>query len=444
MAYGFVTTSTQPRSTAGGSASGGGGGYSMDPYQPQQEDDTGGSRIGAAATSMGYTPPSATGAGGYGSGSAFGGSRIGEAATSMGYTPSGGRPGSTEGSPGSYNATPAENPYPPWDDRNYVGEGIGTPVSQPAPYSSGAGSLFNSDGSLNADMFGGYGGGGGLQNLMHSGSGGRQWSGTNNNNIDAFGTPANDEEWGWYGANAENLAAYAQNQLPIQQAQYNQDLQNREYNRNVYTDDRNFAHQSGLDLAGQQLDQNQFALGAWGAQTAANQWDAGFAHTKKIDALNHTLNQQAANTDEMYKRGQITDLQRRTALAEIKQQQDSINVNRDMDIKQELGRGRLQIDQQLANVQEQRAQVDEMFKQGQITDLQRRTALAELTQQQDEAFRYSQMGQQESQFGRTLQSTDTWRGTQADLQREQMQTSRDNTIMQQWGRNQAPNVRWLG
>jgi hypothetical protein len=114
--------------------------------------------------------------------------------------------------------------------------------------------------------------------------------------------------------------------------------------------------------------------------------------------------------------------------------------------------------QDLANRQhvlsQQQLSVEQAYREGQISNEQRQLALAELSQQQDEAWRRYQLGEQMGFSREELAATQQYRAQQDALARWQQQqqmamqtqsleAQRQNAILQATGRNQAPNTRWM-
>jgi len=98
--------------------------------------------------------------------------------------------------------------------------------------------------------------------------------------------------------------------------------------------------------------------------------------------------------------------------------------------------------------------IDQAYNEGRINNEQRQIALSELTQQQDEAWRRYQLGEQLGFSRKELGATQQWRAQQDALARYQQQqqmamqaqaleAQRQNAILQATGRNQQPNVRWM-
>jgi len=193
---------------------------------------------------------------------------------------------------------------------------------------------------------------------------------------------------------------YMQANLPYNQFLQNQQQYNADFGEGQRRWDQQFQYQQGLDQYNMGLTQRQQQMAEWQANQAANQWSADFNRQTANDAWNQQFTQQqlglqrqAQDVDEMYKRGQIDLGQRNAALSELQNQQ------------------------QYGMAQQQFAQ--------QKLEQQRRYGLDVQTQAQLDAYRNAQMAQE------------------AQLAREQLAAQQQASILSQFGRNQAPNARWV-
>lgn len=288
--------------------------------------------------------------------------------------------------------------------------------------------IFNSDGSLNAGLF-------------------SAGNGLANQSLD------------WYGAqgNQQTAASY----VNTMQNLYNIYNQDREFQTNQTRWLAEAQQSQWRDQQQANLENSRLGLDAWTAQTADRQWRQQFDLESQSRDRQFNLDQQAQNWTEQYQQGQLdlggrdADTAQYVAEGNRQYQQGQLDVaNRGADTNQyeaETGRmlGQEQnritdwYNRQRVGIEQQAAKVDEMYKSGLINNQQRELALKELTQQQDNTFRQAQMAQEESQFGRTLASTEQYRQLQAQIEREQMANAYRTAVMNAVGRNQAQNVRFL-
>lgn len=248
--------------------------------------------------------------------------------------------------------------------------------------------------------------------------------------------------WGPRG-NVDKAGAYVQNIRQI----YDMMNQDREWTTN---EDRwAFDARQGQwrDVQELNLNRDRLGLDEWTAQKGAEQWDKqfGFQNRQWDDSFGlqnrqfeaDNFNTQFANQAQRdYWMGQVdneavaNENQRNYWTGQLDNQRTGLANEQWMN------------EQTIAN-QQTAMRIDEMWRRGQLTNEQRSLALQELTQSQNNQFRYDQMGQEESQFGRTLDSTERYRQLQAQLQREEMQNAARLQAYASFGRSQLPNARFM-
>lgn len=267
----------------------------------------------------------------------------------------------------------------------------------------------------------------------------------------------------WYGSQGNrDAAASTVNTLGTT---YNMFSQDREFNANEARWAFDAQQSQWRDLQELGLNRERLGLDSWTAQEAANQWQQDFGlrgrqWDQSYDLQNRQFEADNANTQfanqsqrdywnaqtgnqrleidntARYQQG-VLDNQGREITNTRDYQQGQLS-NQRMSIENERWLG----EQKILNEQEA-MRIDEAYRTGQLTNQQRQIALAELSQKQDDQFRYAQMGQQASQFDVEQASTERYRQLQAQLQREQMENQFRTATMQAIGRNQAQNVRFL-
>lgn len=233
-----------------------------------------------------------------------------------------------------------------------------------------------------------------------------------------------------------------------------------------------FGRQTGLDTWNQQFSQRQFGLQEWQTQEQLRQSQQG--QQQQFMLGQGQLSQQAAELAQLraYQTGQLglgQQTQADTARyqqGQLTQQANELNQLRNYQTGQlQLGQGQLQLGQQtqadtaryqqgqLGIAQQQNA-IDQMYKSGQLSLGQAQQALAELTQTQTYGLQQQQFTAQQAELARrfgldtqTQTSLEQYRNAQlaqeAALQREQMAAQQRIATMQQFGRNQTPNTRWI-
>ncbi len=200
-------------------------------------------------------------------------------------------------------------------------------------------------------------------------------------------------------------AAYQQGQIGIAQEQNRIDQM---YKAGQLTNEQ-YANETQRIQAG-----NQLHLG-----NVQNQISQQNADTQRQEAANalHLGNEQN-RIDQMYKSGMLSNEQyanESQRLYQTGQLSQAANELQSQDWYR-----RQQID-----VANQQNQIDQMYKSGMISNQQRELALAELTQQQNDTYRYAAMTQE------------------AALSRENMTNQQKLTAMNAFGRWQAPNARFV-
>lgn len=234
------------------------------------------------------------------------------------------------------------------------------------------------------------------------------------------------------------MATLASNQLGQNAYQYTNDFNEAQ---------RRWDSQFGWTQQNDQFNQNMAGRQQTQAEKVA-EWaqensQRDFGLNQELGRGNLAVAQMQNQIDEMYKKGQLTNeqysnetqriqaanqLHLGNAQNQISQQnadtqRASVNNqlhlgNREADIKDWYNR------QQVGLAQQQNT-IDNMWKSGQLTNQQRELALGELTQKQNEAFRYANMSQE------------------AALTRENYANQQKVAAMNAFGRAQAPRSRWV-
>jgi hypothetical protein len=184
----------------------------------------------------------------------------------------------------------------------------------------------------------------------------------------------------------DQYSQYLNSQLALQQFNQNSQQYSQDFNEAQRRWNEQFGWTQNTDRFNMDLSGRQQQMAEWQAQEAARQWGEQFGWQQQNDRFSQDL------------------------------------ANR-----------------QLA--------VEQAYNEGRISNEQRQIALNELTQQQDDAWRYHQLGQQLGFSREELAATQQWRQQQDALARWQMEqqiaADRQNAILQATGRNQAPNTRWM-
>lgn len=245
--------------------------------------------------------------------------------------------------------------------------------------------------------------------------------------------PGDQATWDWYRNNSGAVNSW----LPYAQFMQNQQQYSLDFNEAQRRWNEQFGWTQQQDQFNMGLAGRQQTMAEWQAQQAAQQWAQQFGWTQQTDQFNMGLaqqqqdwtqqyqggqlaiQQQQANVEQMYRMGQITNEQRQIALAELTQQQNNSLAQQAQSWTQQYQGGQLQLQQQ-AN------QVEQMYRMGQLTNEQRQIALAEITQQQNNALAQQQQAwQQQYQGGQLglqaqeLASRDWYQRAQTDIAAKQ-------------------------
>jgi hypothetical protein len=240
------------------------------------------------------------------------------------------------------------------------------------------------------------------------------------------GQQQTSQTWGapqaWTPANFNTQAlrdqntAYMSTTLPYQQFMQN----NYQYGADFNEAQRRWDSQNGWQ---QQMDQYNMGLtgrqqqaAEWQQQEAANQWGAQFGWTQQNDLFSQGLADRQLTGDQWYQQQQV-------------------------------------------GIAQQQNQIEDAYNQGRLSNEQRQIMLGEVTQQQENAFRYAQMGETMGWNREELASTNAYRQQQDQLarwqQQQQMQqqtamqqaelaANRQNAVLQATGRSQGngPSAIW--
>lgn len=158
---------------------------------------------------------------------------------------------------------------------------------------------------------------------------------------------------------------------------------------------------------------------------------------------NLDIQRQQNDINAAYNAGRLSNDARQIALAELAQQQNN-----------QLAQGRLDVERQQLGISQRAGEIDAMYKSGQLDLGRRNAALAELAQQQQYLMQQSQLGQVQTEQGRrfglderTQANLEVFRQQQlaqeAQLAQQQIAAQREMALLNAYGRNQAPNARWL-
>ena len=215
----------------------------------------------------------------------------------------------------------------------------------------------------------------------------------------------------WTTTNANQWANYMQTMLPYQQYQQN----TYQYGNDFNEAQRRWNQQQGWTQATDQfnmgLSGRQQTMAEWQAQEAARQWQNQFDYTRQNDAFSQDL------------------------------------ANRQFGLSQ-------QTQDQSYQIAAQQNAINQAYNQGRLTNDQRQLALAELTQQQQNAYQYANLNATQGWNREELAATNAYRAQQdtlaraqmaqqAQLQTQQLEAQRQNAILQATGRNQMPSARWM-
>jgi hypothetical protein len=204
----------------------------------------------------------------------------------------------------------------------------------------------------------------------------------------------------WQNLNPQAVANYAQIGVPMSQLQQNSYQYGQDFNENQRRWNEQFGWTQSNDTFNQNLASQQQASAQQIAQWQQNNWGQQFGLDSEMARGNLQLGQTQAAIDSAWKAGQLNNTQ--TELA----QQDWYQRN-------------------MIGIQGTQNAIDSAWKAGQLSNTQRELALAELTQKQNDAFKYSQL-----QY-------------QSDLQREGYKNQITQANINAFGRAQTPKSRWI-
>jgi hypothetical protein len=298
----------------------------------------------------------------------------------------------------------------------------------------------------------------------------------------ATGAPATANQFNYYqGLDPTTLQSNDEREAALQAVQANVPVWQLGQNAYQYSQDFNeaqrrwneqFGYQQGLDTFNQQLSTRQQTMAEWQAQQASQQWSADYNRQMGNDAWNQQFSQQQFGLqdystrtgldqqqqqitqqgqyqqgqlgiaqeqnriNEAYNQGRLTNEQRQTALAELTQGQN------------------YSIQQGQLTIAQQGQRIDEMYRTGQLDLGQRNQALQELQNQQTYGMQQQQFGQvqteQARRFGLDVETQTqlaAYRNAQlaqeGRLAQEQMAVQREQALLAAYGRNQRPNTRWM-
>lgn len=248
-----------------------------------------------------------------------------------------------------------------------------------------------------------------------------------------------------FNKDAVNLPNYINTMLPVAQFAQNQYQYAQDAAMAQQRWQQEFGHTQNRDQYQMGLSTRQQQMAEWQAQQAAGQWDRQFAHTQAMDQAGLGLQQQGLglqqqqiNQQGQLNQGQINYWQGQVENQGYANTTDRMNVTNQFNLGQQANQNQAtQIANQYALGQGQNANqryatetqyqlglqqnaIEKAYNEGRISNEQRGLALAELTQQQQNAFLYAQMAQQA----------------------QQAQLDRENAIAQAnigaFGRRQAP------
>ena len=206
--------------------------------------------------------------------------------------------------------------------------------------------------------------------------------------------------------------AYMSTVLPYLQYQQNNSQYSQDFNEAQRRWDSQNGWQQQMDTYNMGLTGRQQTFNEWQQQEAANQWAAQFGWTQQNDLFSQGLADRQLTGDQWYQQQQVG----------IAQQQNAI---------------------------------ENAYNQGRLTNEQRQIALAEVTQQQQNAYQYAQLAATQGWNREELASINAYRQQQDALARWQqeqqmqmqaaeLQAQRQNAVLQATGRSQGngPSAIW--
>jgi hypothetical protein len=268
-------------------------------------------------------------------------------------------------------------------------------------------------------------------------------------------------------SNDEREAALqaVQANIPISQLNQNAYQYSTDFNEAQRRDDRNFGYQQTLDAQNIALALRQQGMSEWQANEAANQWAADHNRNLNNDAFQQDFSQQQFGLQDystreglrqsdyqnqqnaLYQQGQLGIGNRELDIRDSYQQGQLGIGNRQIDVQRELGLGQQQVAQQANDI-------NRAYNEGRLSNEQRQLALSELTQTQNYGLAQNQQSMQQQELARrfgldttTQEQLNSYRNAQlaqeAQLAAQQMAAQQQIATMQQFGRNRAPNTRWI-
>lgn len=250
------------------------------------------------------------------------------------------------------------------------------------------------------------------------------------------------DQAGWADPQLGQALANYQNLLPYVQAQQNAMQYGMDFNENQRRWDEQFGWTQTTDQFNMGLAGQQQQLADWVAKMQQQNWGQQFGLDSELGRGYLQNQNQQTQIDQMYKQGLLTNEQYANETQRIQAanqlhlgnaQNQIAQFNADTqrnEVQNQYALGNRELDvkdwyqRQSVGVAQAQTQIDQAYKQGLITNEQRQLALAELTQQQNQAYQYAQLSQQ------------------AQLQREQMAAQQQMANIAAFGRVQTPNARF--
>lgn len=258
----------------------------------------------------------------------------------------------------------------------------------------------------------------------------QSWPNPNN----AAGTPWDPSNFNTQ-ALRDQYTAYMQATMPWLQFQQNNQQYAQDFNEAARRWDTQTQWQQSMDQYNMGLTGRQQDMAEWQQQEAARQWAAQFGHQQQNDAFSQDLANrqfgledrrltgeqwyqgeqvrlagQAQAIEQAYNEGRLSNEQRSIALAELAQEQD--NAFRNLQLAEQMGWAREQQANELGFSREELA------------------ALQQYRQQQDALARWQTQQQLQQQLA---------------MQQAQIAADRQNAVLAATGRAQGggPNARWM-
>lgn len=212
-------------------------------------------------------------------------------------------------------------------------------------------------------------------------------------------------------ATRDQYSQYLSAVLPVQQFNQNSYQYANDANEAARRWNEQMGWTQATDRYNMDLTGRQQTMAEWTAQEAARQWNNQFAQTQSNDQFSQGL------------------------------------ANQQFGLAQ-------QTQDQSYQIAAQSNAINQAYNEGRLSNDQRQLALAELTQQQNNAYQYANLGAQQGWNREELAATQAYRAQQdalaraqmaQDLQMQQAQLAaqQQNALLQAYGRNVAPNTRWM-